>query len=229
MRTVRRRISAAGRCAPPHVGVWKRNGITSPSRKPWLNGCVRRKPSRNAMDVLLAHGYYLREDPHELQVMKPYPPLGLLYIAAYLKVRGFSVGVFDATFRRPGDFAALLATERPTVVGLYCNLMTKFTILAMITAAKQVGARIVLGGPEPPYYAEEYLAHGADVVVIGEGEEALEQLISELATHGPNDLAHVPGIVFRNGEGLCVHTPLRPMIKDIDTLPFPDRDALDLN
>ena len=72
------------------------------SRKPWLNGCVRRKPSRNAMDVLLAHGYYLREDPHELQVMKPYPPLGILYIAAYLKSRGFSVSVFDATFRRTG-------------------------------------------------------------------------------------------------------------------------------
>ena len=79
--------------------------------------------------------------------------------------------------------------------------MTKFTILAMIAAAKQVGTRVVLGGPEPPYYAEEYLAHGADVVVIGEGEEALEQLISELATHGPNDLGHVPGIVFRDGDG----------------------------
>src|SRR5262249_23044428 len=77
--------------------------------------------------------------------------------------------------------------------------------------------------------AEEYLAHGADVVVIGEGEEALEQLLSELAAHGPNDLAHVPGIVFRNGEGICVRTPWRPMMKDLDTLPFPDREAIDLD
>ncbi len=181
------------------------------------------------MDVLLAHGYYLDEDPHELKVMKPYPPLGILYIAAYLKSRGFSVGVFDATFRQPSDFAALLATERPTIVGLYCNLMTKFNVLAMITAAKQAGAYVILGGPEPPYYAEEYLVRGADVVVIGEGEKALEQLISELAVHGPNDLTHVPGIVFRNGEGICVRTPPRPMIKDLDTLPFPDREAIDLD
>jgi radical SAM superfamily enzyme YgiQ (UPF0313 family) len=180
------------------------------------------------MDVLLAHGYYLYEDPHELRVMKPYPPLGLLYIAAYLQLRGFSVGVFDATFRQPAEFAAVLAAERPTVVGLYCNLMTKFTILAMMAVAKQAGARVVLGGPEPPYYAEEYLAQGADVVVMGEGEKALEELIAELARHGPNNLGHVSGIVFRNQDGKCVRTPPRPMIKDLDTLPFPDREAIDI-
>ncbi|MBI3764337.1 MAG: B12-binding domain-containing radical SAM protein [Chloroflexi bacterium] len=180
------------------------------------------------MDLLLAHGYYLHEDPHELAVMKPYPPLGILYISAYLKSRGFSVGVFDSTFRKPVDFDAMLAAERPTVVGLYCNLMTKFNILAMMAAAKQAGARVVLCGPEPPYYAEEYLARGADVVVIGEGEKAMEELIAQMAARGPNDLGHVSGIVFRDGAGKFVRTPPRPMIKDLDALPFPDREAIDL-
>jgi radical SAM superfamily enzyme YgiQ (UPF0313 family) len=180
------------------------------------------------MDILLAHGYYLHEDPHELQVMKPYPPLGILYISAYLKSRGFSVGVFDSTFRRPADFAAVLAAERPAVVGLYCNLMTKFNILGMMAQAKQAGAWVVLGGPEPPYYAEEYMGHGADVVVIGEGEMALEQLLAELPARGPRDLGHVPGIVYRDGEGQAIRTPPRPMIKDLDSLPFPDREAIDL-
>jgi radical SAM superfamily enzyme YgiQ (UPF0313 family) len=181
------------------------------------------------MDVLLAHGYYLNQDPHELAVMKPYPPLGILYISAYLKSRGFSVGVFDSTFRQPADFEALLAAERPSVVGLYCNLMTKFNILAMIQQARQAGARVVLGGPEPPYYAEDYLARGADVVVVGEGEAAMEQLVAELAAHGPHDLGHVPGIVYRDGDGQAVRTPPRPMLKQLDSLPFPDRAAIDLD
>ncbi len=44
------------------------------------------------MDILLTHGYFLHEDPHELKVMKPYPPLGILYNAAYLKRAGFDGG-----------------------------------------------------------------------------------------------------------------------------------------
>ena len=42
------------------------------------------------MDILLTHGYFLHEDPHELQVMKPYPPLGIISISAYLKTAGVS-------------------------------------------------------------------------------------------------------------------------------------------
>ena len=137
------------------------------------------------MDILLAHGYYLYEDPHELKVMKPYPTLGLLYLSSYLKSRGFSVGFFDATFSQPADFAARLERDRPAVVGLYCNLMTKRWILPMIQAAKAAGATVVLGGPEPPHYAEDYLARGTDVVVVGEGELTLEALL----LHGGTDVA----------------------------------------
>ena len=45
------------------------------------------------MDILLTHGYFISEDPHEQKVMKPYAPLGILYISAYLKSRGFAVQV----------------------------------------------------------------------------------------------------------------------------------------
>ena len=49
-------------------------------------------------DILLTHGYFLAEDEKERQIMKPYPPLGLLYLSAYLKTRGYSVDVYDSTF-----------------------------------------------------------------------------------------------------------------------------------
>ncbi len=50
------------------------------------------------MDILLGHGYFLYEDPHELAVMKPYPPLGLLYVSSHLKAHGLDARVFDSTF-----------------------------------------------------------------------------------------------------------------------------------
>ena len=49
-------------------------------------------------DILLAHAYFLKYDIIERRVMKPYPPLGILYLSAYLKRAGFSVEVFDSTF-----------------------------------------------------------------------------------------------------------------------------------
>ena len=51
-------------------------------------------------DLLLTHGYFLSEDEKERQIMKPYPPLGLLYLSAFLKTRGYAVEIFDSTFAR---------------------------------------------------------------------------------------------------------------------------------
>jgi radical SAM superfamily enzyme YgiQ (UPF0313 family) len=177
------------------------------------------------MDLLLAHGYFLAEDERERRVMKPYPTLGLLYISAYLKAQGHSVGVFDATFQTLADFDARLQAERPQTVGIYTNLMTKFNVLKMIVACRAVGAKVILGGPEPASYAEEYLARGADIIVVGEGELTMAELLSAKL----ENLAPVAGIVFRDANGATVHNPPRAYIKDLDALPFPDREAIDID
>ena len=52
-------------------------------------------------DILLTHGYFLAEDEKERQIMKPYPPLGLLYLSAYLKRDGFAVEVCSRSVSRP--------------------------------------------------------------------------------------------------------------------------------
>ncbi len=177
------------------------------------------------MDILLAHGYFLAEDAHERKVMKPYPTLGLLYLSAYLTARGYGVSVFDATFKTFADFERALGAERPAVVGLYTNLMTKFNILQMMAACRAVGAKVVLGGPEPASYAAEYLARGADVIVVGEGELTLEDLLA----HQFKDLHAIPGLMYLGDDGQVVTNPARPYITDLNTLPFPDRDAIDLD
>jgi radical SAM superfamily enzyme YgiQ (UPF0313 family) len=181
------------------------------------------------MDLLLAHGYFLEADPQERRVMKPYPPLGLLYLSSHLKARGFRVGVFDSTFRAFSEFAALLRAERPPVVGIYCNLMTKATVLRMAEECRRAGAVVVLGGPEPPGYPDEYLARGVDFVVVGEGERTLEELLPRLlARPADRDLAAVAGLVYRDGDGQEVRTAPRPLIAALDAQPLPDREAIDL-
>ncbi len=180
------------------------------------------------MDVLLTHGYFLREDPHELEVMRPYPPLGLLYISAHLKERGFEPEIFDSTFQDSAEFEAFVARVRPPVVGIYCNMMTRRNAVRMIPACRAAGARVVVGGPDPVSYPEDYLAAGADVVVIGEGEQTLEELIPHLASSGPEGMHEIQGIVYRESDGKLVRTPPRPYLADLDAQPFPDRSAIDI-
>jgi anaerobic magnesium-protoporphyrin IX monomethyl ester cyclase len=180
------------------------------------------------MDILLAHGYFIAEDAHEQAIMKPYPTLGLLYISSHLKAKGFAVDLFDATFQTMADFAAYVRAKRPSLVGLYCNLMTKQNILRMIPICREVGATVILGGPEPASYAAEYLAFGADIVVVGEGELTLEELIPHLARHGRAQLHTIQGIYFQDDEGQVVQTAVRPFIKDLAAQPWPDRAAIEM-
>jgi anaerobic magnesium-protoporphyrin IX monomethyl ester cyclase len=188
------------------------------------------------LDLVLAHGYFLALDAAEQRVMRPHPPLGLLYLSSHLKARGIRVAVFDATFRTLADFQQLLDSERPPVVGIAVNLMTKRNALRMIAMAKRHGAQVVIGGPDPPHHAESYLAAGADVVVIGEGEQTIEELLPALARRRPGeggrpedaDLAAINGIVFKSADGTVVRTPARALISDLDRQPHPDRDAIDL-
>jgi hypothetical protein len=67
------------------------------------------------MDLLLTHGYFLLEDPKELQIMKPYPPLGILYICSHLRAKGFRVEVFDSTFSSRQELFQVLRNGPPPV------------------------------------------------------------------------------------------------------------------
>ncbi len=179
------------------------------------------------MDILLTHGYFLSSDLTEQRIMRPYVPLGILSIAAYLETRGFTASVFDATFESPETFARSVQGMKPPVVGIYVNMMTKATCLAMIRTARESGARVIVGGPEPVHYAPEYLDHGADVVVTGEGELTVAELL-EAEPWTADRLSRTAGIVFKDGDGPVVRTEPRPLIPDLDALPFPDRSKVDL-
>jgi anaerobic magnesium-protoporphyrin IX monomethyl ester cyclase len=177
--------------------------------------------------ILLTHGYFLAEDEKERQIMKPYPPLGLLYLSAYLKQRGHVVEVYDSTFGTREELVRHIQRGAGGVVGIYTNLMTRRSVLALIAEAKQAGCTVVLGGPESASHSAEYLGAGADVIVIGEGEQTLAELVAVLPSTPPHGLHAVHGIVFKDQAGVPVHTPARAKIADLDSLPLPDREAID--
>src|SRR5580704_11903949 len=129
------------------------------------------------MDILLTHWYFLADDPKEIAIMKPYAPLGLLYLSSHLRARGFDVEIYDSTFGSRPELFQLIERERPRAVGIYGNLMTRANVLAIASAARENGCRVVLGGPEPANYPEEYLAAGGDAIVNGEGEVSLEGVL----------------------------------------------------
>ncbi len=161
--------------------------------------------------------------------MKPYPPLGILYICSHLCKQGLKAEVFDSTFSSRQELWDLLQKGPPSILGVYANLMTRSNVVEILSVAKQHGWQTVVGGPEPGAYVQEYLAAGADVVVIGEGELTLEELVPALQSQALDTLDKIDGIAFLAADGSVVRTKPRGQIKDIDAQPWPARELIDMS
>ena len=160
--------------------------------------------------------------------MKPYPPLGILYICSHLRQKGLNAEVFDSTFSSRQQLWDLLKQGPPSIIGIYANLMTRSNVVEILGVAKELGWQTLVGGPEPGAYVNEYLSAGADVVVIGEGELTLEELVPALQSHRLEKLHQIDGIAFKGQDGEVVRTKPREQIKDIDAQPWPAREVIDL-
>jgi radical SAM superfamily enzyme YgiQ (UPF0313 family) len=181
------------------------------------------------MDLLLTHGYFLREDPKELQIMKPYPPLGILYVSSHLRRAGFDVELYDSTFGSLAELCEVLDAHEPGVLGVYATLMTRANALAITAAAKARGWTVILGGPEPSNYAAEYLARGADFIVEGEGEITLQELLPAARAKDAAGAAKVRGLYSRDVSGRVVYSGPREQIADLNAQPWPDRERIDID
>jgi anaerobic magnesium-protoporphyrin IX monomethyl ester cyclase len=179
-------------------------------------------------DIVLSHGCILAEDEKERQIMAPYPPLGLLYVAAFLKRAGTTVEVLDSTFSTKDDIETRLRQLPASVLGLYTTSMTRSSVVGIATHAATLGWIVVVGGPDAGFHADQYLDHGAHVVVIGEGEQTVLEVLDRLATGGPHLLQGVSGTVFRDASGQTIRNSPRPHFSNLDALPFPAREMIDM-
>jgi anaerobic magnesium-protoporphyrin IX monomethyl ester cyclase len=113
--------------------------------------------------------------------MRPYPPLGIMYIASALNRAGFDVTLVDNTFEP--DLSAVenaIKKENPDLVGISAVEITKKTALKICSIAKEHGCRVIVGGPDPVNYRMEYFNCGADWICVGEGENTLIELAEKL-------------------------------------------------
>jgi anaerobic magnesium-protoporphyrin IX monomethyl ester cyclase len=191
-------------------------------------------------DVLLGQSYYLRFDPKLWAAQQPYPPLGALYAAACLRAAGCEVALFDSMLARSErEWDERLAHERPRLAVLYedsfnylskmCLLRMREAGLAMIHMARARGCRVLVSGSDATDHPELYLEAGAEFVLIGEAERTLVELCARLLRGDAGDPAAVAGVCTRAPTGELVQTAPRPFIRDLDSLPFPAWDLVDVD
>ncbi len=199
--------------------------------------------------VLFGQSYYLRFDPKLYAAMQPYPPLGALYAAAYLRARGYDVALFDAMLAESeAEWAVALDTcptvwrgagqHRPQFAVLYednFNYLSKMCLLRMREAAFKMigmaqarGCVVILCGADVTDHYEQYLARGADYALIGEGEVTLGELMDRLTGKTETPLEEIPGLAFRTPNSTFRLNPRRPDITQLDDLPFPAWDLVDI-
>jgi radical SAM superfamily enzyme YgiQ (UPF0313 family) len=190
-------------------------------------------------DILLTHSYHLYYDSKQVRKMQPYPPLGTLYAAALLQQAGYSVAVFDTMLNSPeAGIREALDRHRPKVVVVYednFNFLSKMCLTRMrevaydiLEASREAGAIVLANGSDASDHADDYLRAGFLSVLMGEGEGTLLELVRNLQGSTKSDLSQVAGIAYRDSSGRVHQTSRRPLMRDLDHMPFPSRDLVDM-
>jgi anaerobic magnesium-protoporphyrin IX monomethyl ester cyclase len=190
--------------------------------------------------ILFGQSYYLRFDPKLWDAMMPYPPLGTLYAASYVRKRGYDVALFDAMLADSEDeWAKSLDEHQPEYAIIFednfnylskmCLLRMREAAFTMIEMAKQRGCIVILCGADASDHYAEYLSKGADYVLLGEGEETLGELLDQLSVTRRGLHQKDAGQIIGLASNLTLHPSRRPDITNLDSLPFPAWDLVDVS
>lgn len=189
--------------------------------------------------ILFGQSYYLKFDPKLYAEMKPYPPLGTLYAASYARLLGYNVALFDTMLAQSEEeWLNALAVHRPKYAILFednFNYLSKMCLLnmrdaafQMIASAKARGCLVIVNGSDATDHLEDYFAHGADFILLGEGEITLGELLGKLEQGDNRDYETIRGLAWRQENGDISRSPKREFIRELDRLPFPAWDLVDI-
>jgi radical SAM superfamily enzyme YgiQ (UPF0313 family) len=247
--TANRKASVAQAFRPAPAGLKPRAASESSVQQivygpgPFAPGAAASDPG---VDVLFGQAYFLRFDPKLWEARQPYAPLGALYAAACVRDRGYRVALFDAMLATSeAEWADALDRHRPRFAVIYednfnylskmCLLRMRQAALTMIDAARARGITTIVAGADATDHPVTYLDRGAAVVVAGEGEVTLVELLDTLSATGGagragglEALQAVDGLCLRDADGRVIHTRARATIRQLDTLPFPAWDLVDV-
>ena len=161
-----------------------------------------------------------------------YPPLGVLYLASYLRKENnnFEIKVIDGYHEENVDeVVKKIVSFSPNILCISFTTQGSTGAYEVIKQVKQKLSNvfIVVGGPHPTIYPEESLIKfNTDVVVRGEGEITFSKLVNRVLKN--SDYYDLQGIAYLKDNSVQINES-RPLIKDLDSIPFPARDLLDLH
>jgi anaerobic magnesium-protoporphyrin IX monomethyl ester cyclase len=172
----------------------------------------------SAMFIILLDGDLVMSPEH----------LGVAYMAAVLRQVGFTAGIREAEHGDYGPIVAELSAARPDLV---CFTLMSLNVPSCVEFCRQLREAcpevlIACGGPAGTFTGTDVLAHNpyADLVAIGEGEPIILDLMQRLALG--EDVTTAPGLAYRAPDGALRQNPARPLIHNLDVLPYPVRDQL---
>lgn len=188
--------------------------------------------------ILFTHSYFLRFDPKQWSIGQPYAPLGTLYAASLMRENGYGVTLVDTMFAHgPEEVVPTLDNHTPDFFVVYddgFNYLTKMCLTNMREAAfemcklaKQRGCTVIVSSSDSTDRYAEYLAEGADFVIIGEAEHTLLELCNHIK-NGGTEFNSIMGLAYQNA-GKIVKTLARPVLKDLDSLPLPAWDLVNMD
>lgn len=188
------------------------------------------------MRILFSHSYYYKLDPKQWANQQPYPPLGTIFAAAWMREHGHEVALFDTCLRdRPDEIEAEIERFKPDMLVLYddgFNYLTKMCLTNMREAAfkmigigKRHGCTVAVSSSDSTDHFEKYHQAGADFVMLGEAELTLKALVDALV-EGSNT-EEVNGLTAQTASGIK-NTGRRPVLRELDTLPQPAWDLVDV-
>jgi len=187
--------------------------------------------------ILFSHSYFLRFDPKQWETGLPYAPLGTLYAASLMRQEGYDVALHDVMFAKSAEeIIPAIEKFQPDILVLYddgFNYLTKMCLTNMREAAfkmsklaKERGCTVIVSSSDSTDHYEKYIDEGADFILLGEAEMTLLELVNGLQEN-KKDISAIPGIAFKQN-GCVIKTARRNVIKDLDSLPFPAWDLVDI-
>jgi radical SAM superfamily enzyme YgiQ (UPF0313 family) len=191
-------------------------------------------------EILFANTYFLKHDPKEYRNMNLYAPLGTLYAAAFVQQKGFTAAVFDTMLAdSEEDLKASLDLHKPKYMVIYddtFNYLTKMCLTRMRDAAfrmseiaKEYGCTVIVSGSDSVDHLEKYFIHKVDYAICGEGEQTLVELLEFLEDPKPAvHLGDINGLAYIQSNSITRTAP-RKVLKELDTLPYPAWDLIDLD
>jgi len=175
--------------------------------------------------VTLVYPYFRPQ--HDKTIFR-FPPLGLGYIASYLRQNDISTSLIDCTFLSQQEALDRIQKTNPKIIGIYSMFSMKHPAIRMAKLLRNNCEVLVAGGPLPTLCPEDFL-EDFDIVATGEGEQTMLELVS--AIENRRSVSAVRGIVYKkqkkNDDPRVVYTPPGGFIEDLDSLPFPSRDFFD--